>query len=416
MKIPINISSSAGGLNRKVNFCKQHTTGKEELIECVFNIKSNETKDLDEYVETFHILENLDVDLDYDFENSVENSVDISPFTKAVSYPLYTPAQIKKAYNVPVIQKLPNVRKVVIAIVSAFHNPYLNTDMAAFSSRFNLPRCDLSVYNLGGNSFVPGWAVETTLDVQWSFAINPNAKIILVEARSNNFNDMANAVKYANRFNPDVVSMSWGQADSGNSPSWTNICNNNKTCYLASSGNSNRQGFPSVTPNIMSIGGTSLYLNNLNERLYEKPWSLSGSGFSASFSKPSYQPILSSNKRNRRMVPDVCSVGDPNTGVVIVANKKPYRAGGTSLSAPLTAGIISLAIQNRLNNNKSTLTTIPGLSNSIQPLLYNPLIYDICFNDITSGASGGNVAKYGFDLATGLGTINSGNLINYLIN
>jgi hypothetical protein len=78
--------------------------------------------------------------------------------------------------------------------------------------------------------------------------------------------------------------------------------------------------------------------------------------------------------------------------------------------------MISLAIQNRLNNKKSPLTTIPNLSNSIQPLLYNNSIYNECFNDIITGSSGTNTATNGFDLATGLGSINCGNLIKNLQN
>lgn len=410
MKNPINFTSSKGGLNRIVKYCN-----REGINTYGFDANKpntlNEYNTLDTTVNTFHILETLDEDLDFDFENNNKQSL----FAKAIRYP-YVPKQIIKAYNVPVIKNLLNIKRVTIAIIIAYHNPRLKTDMDYFSSRFNLPKCNLRIYNLGRNTFNSNWAVESTLDVQWSFAMNPNANFILVEARSNNFNDMAAAIKFANKLNPDIVSMSWGQHDLGNLPSWKNICNNKNTCYLAASGDSNILGFPSVTPNVMSIGGTSLILDNNNTILLEKPWSLSGSGFSKSFSKPNYQPILSSNNSNKRMGPDICSIGDPKTGVLIVANKKPYRIGGTSLASPVIAGMISLAIQNRLNNKKSHLTTIPNLSNSIQPLLYNNSIYNECFNDIITGSSGTNTATNGFDLATGLGSINCGNLIKNLQN
>ena len=412
MKNPINYTSSKGGLNRIIKYCN-----REGINNYGFDVYNNNTlneyNNLDTPVKTFHILETLDEELNFEFEN---NNIKSSLYKSSFKTTQYVPKQIKKAYNVPIIKNLLNIRRVTIAIITAYHNHYLKTDMDYFSSRFNLPKCNLQVYNLGRNTFNSNWAIESTLDVQWSFAINPNSKIILVEARSNNFNDMSAAIIFANKLNPDIVTMSWGQHDLGNNPSWTNICNNKKTCYLAASGDSNILAFPSVTPNVMSIGGTSLLLDDNNEILLEKPWALSGSGFSKSFSKPNYQPILSSNNSNKRMGPDICSVGDPKTGVLIVANKKPYRIGGTSVSAPIIAGIISLAIQHRLNNKKSPLTTIPNLSNSIQPLLYNQSIYNDCFNDIITGSSGTNTATKGFDLATGLGSIKCDSLINNLFN
>ena len=78
----------------------------------------------------------------------------------------------------------------------------------------------------------------------------------------------------------------------------------------------------------------------------------------------------------------------------------------------------SLAIQKRINTNKSILTSVTNiLSNSkkLQPLLYNNSNKTM-FYDIVTGKDGIYSATRGFDLASGLGTINCQNLINVIGN
>ncbi len=55
-----------------------------------------------------------------------------------------------------------------------------------------------------------GWALEIALDVEWAHAIAPQAKILLVEAASNSFADLLDAVDAAVLNGARVVSMSWG--------------------------------------------------------------------------------------------------------------------------------------------------------------------------------------------------------------
>ena len=50
---------------------------------------------------------------------------------------------------------------------------------------------------MAGTTTNSGWAVETSLDVEWAHAIAPDANILLVEAKSNSLTDLMNAVTYA---------------------------------------------------------------------------------------------------------------------------------------------------------------------------------------------------------------------------
>src|SRR5262249_51844593 len=100
-----------------------------------------------------------------------------------------------------------------IAIVDAYDDPNVVSDLAAFSSAYGLPAANISVVNQTGGSIKPradsGWALEISLDVQWAHAIAPGASILLVEANSNSDSDLLAAVDYA-AAHASVVSMSWG--------------------------------------------------------------------------------------------------------------------------------------------------------------------------------------------------------------
>ncbi len=57
-----------------------------------------------------------------------------------------------------------------------------------------------------------GWALEIWLDVQWTHAIAPGAKILLVEASSNSFANLLAAEDYA-KANAQYVSNRWGGSE-----------------------------------------------------------------------------------------------------------------------------------------------------------------------------------------------------------
>ena len=88
-----------------------------------------------------------------------------------------------------------------IALVDAFDDPTAASDLASFASQYGLPTPDFTVvkvdtahgYSTAGCANVPadqGWALEESLDIEWSFAMAETAKIYLVEACSNSYVDL----------------------------------------------------------------------------------------------------------------------------------------------------------------------------------------------------------------------------------
>jgi subtilase family serine protease len=92
-----------------------------------------------------------------------------------------------------------------IAIVGAYDDPTAENDLGVFSSQFGLPACTTAngcftkVDQTGGTNYPEvdtGWALETSLDVQWAHALAPGAKILLVEATSDSIDDLTAAVDF----------------------------------------------------------------------------------------------------------------------------------------------------------------------------------------------------------------------------
>ena len=119
--------------------------------------------------------------------------------------------------------------------------------------------------------------------------------------------------------------------------------------------------YEAYSPNIVAVGGTSLYLDGNGNYLGELGWSGSGGGQSQYEPEPSYQAAVQST--GQRTIPDVAFVGDPNTGVsVLDSYNDPASAlwktiGGTSVSAPCWAGLIAIINQGRVAAGKTTLNS-----------------------------------------------------------
>src|SRR5665213_545052 len=120
----------------------------------------------------------------------------------------FTPAQIRQAYgfnNITFSNGTVNGDGTgqTIAIVDANNDPNINADLKTFDQQFGIaaPPSFTVVSQTGSTtklpSLDPGWAGEISLDVEWSHAIAPGAKILLVEANSATLNDLMTAVNYA---------------------------------------------------------------------------------------------------------------------------------------------------------------------------------------------------------------------------
>ena len=126
-----------------------------------------------------------------------------------------TPSQIKKIYNLP-----KDGGHGTIAIIGAYDDTSIESDLADFSAQFNLPACTskngcFQKHKISSTEKSDsGWALETTLDVEWAHAIAPEAKILLIEATTPSGDNLIKAIDYATAQKDIVsVSMSWGGAE-----------------------------------------------------------------------------------------------------------------------------------------------------------------------------------------------------------
>jgi subtilase family serine protease len=154
----------------------------------------------------------------------------------------------------------------------------------------------------------------------------------------------------------------------------------------------------------------------------------SGGGFSAYFPQPSYQstavttylnsgvalPPAQYWNRSNRGLPDVGAIGQ---NVIVIDGGSPVVTGGTSASAPTTAGILTLINNHLVNNGKPPL----GFAN---PMLYQMAAECTdCFHDVDmynnkctelACCQYGYVASDGWDPVTGLGSLSFSNILTYL--
>ena len=318
----------------------------------------------------------------------------------------YGPTQFRTGYGLSTASASGGIGQ-TIAIVDAYDDPNIESDLAVYDSQYGLPTCTTAnscfkkVNQTGGTSYPkanPGWALEISLDVETAHAICPNCKILLVEASSNSLANLGTAVNEATKLGATVVSNSYGGNEyAGETTDQANYFTHPGVPITASSGD-NGYGveFPAAASTVTAVGGTTLRLKTDNTYQTESAWGGSGSGCSAYVTKPSWQTDTGCAKRT---VADVSADADPNTGAAVYDSVRYqgqqgwFQIGGTSLAAPLVASVYALA-----GNGASITSSYPYQHTS-------------ALNDVTSGSNGscGNylcAAATGYDGPTGLGSPN----------
>jgi kumamolisin len=315
------------------------------------------------------------------------------------------PDQVRNAYGVP-YSGAPSGGSGTIAIIIAYHYPTAKDDFNVFSNQFGLPVETSSDQTLGSNQVFQvvyagnkaprsnaGWNQEAAMDIEWTHAMAPDAKIVLVEANSNSFADLFAAIDKAKTLpNVKCISMSWGSGEFSSETSYDSKFNQAGAVYFASSGDSGGvKSYPAVSPNVVGVGGTHLVVDTAGNVSSESAWSGSGCGISSYEARPAYQNSLG---YARRTSADISAVADPYTGASVYCSSR-YQGwvgwlvfGGTSLSAPICAGMYNLS-GSRSTSSFNELTYIYG--------------HQASFRDILSGSAGSNAAKAGYDLPTGVG-------------
>jgi len=361
---------------------------------------------------------------------------DVVPGSTNAAVP-YSPAQIDAVYGINLISFAGTAGDgsgQTIAIVDAYDDSSIVSDANFFSQFFNLPQFNvtggptLTVVNQDGqltplpvDSSPPtadeaGWIVEESLDVEWAHAVAPKANIVVVEA--NTPGDLMTAVTAAADYKGvSVVSMSWGLADTASQTAdngtFTAPSGHTPITFLASSGDyaAPFASYPAMSPNVVSVGGTRLSINSSNGTYGgEAAWDGGGGGVSLFELQPSYQTgNVNGASTTYRTTPDVSMDADYYTGVYVYYQGAWSQVGGTSLAAPMWAGLIAIANQGRA---LISLPTLDGVTQTL-PMLYSPGAASD-FHDITDG-NNGYPATTGYDLATGLGTPIANTLIPYLV-
>lgn len=339
----------------------------------------------------------------------------VTPLAAAAAAP-YSPAQVRQAYG---FDKLPyDGSGQTIAVVDAFDDPNILSDLKTFDQTFGLPDPPSFVKATpqGKPTVDPNWAGEIALDVEWAHAIAPKAKILLVEAASASESDLASAVDFARRqAGVVVVSMSWGGAEfsgeSGLDSLFSTPPGHVGVAFVASSGDSGAGAqWPAVSPIVLAVGGTSLTITPQNNWGGETAWSGSGGGPSQFEWEPNYQRSFQSS--GKRGVPDVAYNADQNTGFYVydtVAQSGQtgwFAYGGTSAGAPQWAALIALADQGRTQAGLGTITNAVAA-------IYSLPASD--FHDVTSGGNGFSAVS-GYDFVTGRGSPRADLLVAGLVN
>ncbi|MHB8710319.1 MAG: S53 family peptidase [Minisyncoccota bacterium] len=179
-----------------------------------------------------------------------------------------------------------------------------------------------------------GWALETTLDVEWAHAIAPSAKILLVEAATPSGANLLKAIDYAaHRSDVVAISMSFGGAEFPEETSLDSHFNSkNGAVFFASAGdNGSGASWPASSPGVIGVGGTSLKLTANGALRSETAWNGSGGGISVYEKAPQFQKDYSIKKSGGyRAIPDVAYDADPASGFSIVRGGVWRVVGGTN--------------------------------------------------------------------------------------
>jgi hypothetical protein len=354
------------------------------------------------------------------------------------------PLDLRDAYFPGEEPRAPTTEPQTIALVDAYNDPSVATDLAVYDTEFGLPACTtangcLSVVNQRGeNTSLPfpssrreletalnslngkrreeaeeagGWAVEISTDVQMARAIcNANCKIVLVEASSPAYANLEAAEEAAVKLGATEISNSWGgeepssdarafehagvviTASSGDEGyrNWTEAAQAGEGNYYAGI------DYPASSPHVVAVGGTKLMLAG-GARQSETVWNedpdpggenhgAGGGGCSEHFAAPSWQlevPDWSAiGCGTSRAVADVAADADPYTGVAVY-DSTPDEEGAVLRWAPIGGTSVASPLL-------ASMFALGGGSHGVAypaQTLYSHLGASLLY-DVTSGGNG----------------------------
>jgi subtilase family serine protease len=358
-----------------------------------------------------------------------------------------------------------------IALIDSYGSPTIQQDLKTFDAGFGLPAPpSFKIIQPAGkvppfnskNSLMISWAEETSLDVEYAHAMAPDANLLLVETPvaetigAHGFPQIVQAENYVIKHKmADVISQSLATAEAsfpsakdilklrsayvaaqkahvtvlGAAGDWgeTSPSDASESTYFTKA----TANWPASDPLVTGVGGLQLHLNAQGDQVAApNVWDensllggpvAGGGGISKVFTRPSYQDSVKSAVGSHRGVPDLSMSASVNGGALVYMSFKGlpgpayYIIGGTSEATPLLSGVIAVADQ------------YAGHSLG----LINPALYKIAATkgetgivDVTTGVNTvtwqqnghtytvpGAVAGPGYDLSSGLGTINGASFV-----
>lgn len=376
----------------------------------------------------------------YRLGNDVDtNRVSILPSTPALDEYGRTPNWYSQAYNAQIqTEEAPT-----IAIIS-LGNHYHPKDLKSYwknvcgYSEDQMPKViDVLAGNKKKQRYTGyGVACLNTLQLEIIGGICPRATLLFISAPNTVtglYQAFSTAIYGAKvkkvTYQPSIVLCSWGTSEIEMDPIIMNAFNNlfqtglsrKITLVVAAGDNGSDDGyknngvpnvsFPASSPYVISVGGTTLLPDGTETAWAWNPifrWG-TGGGISNYFPMPDWQEGLVADTIEKRRVPDISFNADPNYGYTIFIDNKLLLngIGGTSCSASLFTGFLGSM---NLSYPKSALESLYTLYHQENP----------CFNDIVVGTNDNINSKLtwqahtGFDLCTGMGSANIGNLFQAL--
>lgn len=338
----------------------------------------------------------------------------------------YTPRQIRGAYGVSASGK--TGKGVTVAVVDAYASPTMATDANDYAKVTGDPQFrpgQYKEYDLGGTNGwaytaadqcdASGWYGEESLDVESVHGMAPDANVRYVGAVSCDDTDLGNALAYiVSHHLADIVTDSWGEPADDSAVSYDQIFQAGAAEGIGFNFSSGDNGYedpayedggsdaiqadyPTSSPWVTSVGGTSLAIGARNNYEFETSWGTSndplssngkawsysppgnttqeqksyggsgGGGVSTTYTQPWYQkgvvpaslaeslPNGTTSATPMRVEPDVSALADPATGIEVgqtlyqqdgtTLKFSLSRIGGTSLASPIFAGIEADAAQ-----------------------------------------------------------------------
>lgn len=355
------------------------------------------------------------------------------------------PDALLRTYNAAPLRERGYTGKGVTVVVFAFDG-FDQADLDMFATTFGLPAFTPEV--VGGMPSERNG--EATMDLEAIHAIAPDARTVLVNARptveaDGSYAKIGAMMEDADRRYPGAVwsfSIGWGCdrliTATDLVPARSALVaalSHGSTAFNASGDLAGLEckgghrwssppgpediGLDSVAslPEMTDVGGTTLSTDPHGNWLAEQSWfdaplsQGTGGGVSSLYDRPDWQSRLTApGPPGRRLTPDIAAVADPFTGMRIVFNRQTVVGGGTSLSAPIWAGLTAIINQFLSESGGAPVGDL------------NPLLYEIAegarlpaFRDVTLGGNAVDDAGPGYDLVTGLGTPDVANLAEDLL-